>query len=123
LYALAAPVIFLAPRAFSENASALPAALGLAFALPRGRDRRSVLIGAALIGIAVLFRLQNAIFAVGLLGVLLARRDRRAIIDAGVAFIGAAAIYGIIDQLTWGKPFDSARQYIEVNLATPNLIN
>ena len=122
LYALAAPVIFLAPRAFSETVSALPAALGLAFALPRSRDRRAVLIGAALIGIAVLFRLQNAIFAAGLLAVLLARRDRRAVIDAIAVLAGAAAVYGLIDQFTWGKPFDSARQYIAVNLATPSLI-
>ena len=123
LYALAAPVIFLAPRAFSETVSALPAALGLAFALPRSRDRRSVMIGAALIGIAVLFRLQNGIFAAGLLAVLLLRRDRRALLDATLVFAGAAALYGAIDQVTWGKPFDSARQYIQVNLATPNLIN
>jgi hypothetical protein len=122
LYALAAPVIYLAPRALSENASALPAALGLAFALPRGRDRRGLLIGAALIGIAVLFRLQNAIFAAGLLGVLLLRRDRRSLLDAVGVFVGAAAVYGIIDQLSWGKPFDSAQQYIAVNLATPSLI-
>jgi len=122
LYALAAPAIYLAPRAFSETASALPAALGLAFALPRGSDRRARIIGAALIGIAVLFRLQNAIFAVGLLAVLLWRRDRRSLVDTTAVLVGAAAIYGLIDWVTWGKPFDSARQYIAVNLATPDLI-
>jgi phosphatidylinositol glycan class B len=122
LYALAAPAIYLAPRAFSETASALPAALGLAFALPRGSDRRARMIGAALIGIAVLFRLQNAVFAVGLLAALLWRRDRRSFIDATGVLAGAAAVYGAIDWVTWGKPFDSARQYIAVNLATPDLI-
>src|SRR5258708_2460132 len=47
LYALAAPAIYLAPRAFSETASALPAVLGLAFALPRGSDRRGPRLRAA----------------------------------------------------------------------------
>ena len=122
LYALAAPAIYLAPRAFSETASALPAALGLAFALPRRSDRRARLIGAALIGLAVLFRLQNAIFATVLLAVLLWRRDRRSFIDATGVLAGAAAVYGLIDWITWGRPFDSARQYIAVNLATPDLI-
>src|SRR6218665_3219903 len=53
LFALGAVPLYFAPRALSENASALPVVLGLALALAPGASRRAVLGGASLLGLAV----------------------------------------------------------------------
>ncbi len=121
VFALASLAIYLAPRALSENASALPAALGLALALPRGVSRRDRLVGSALVGLAVVLRLQNAVFAAGLLAVFAVRRRRGDFVAATAIFASWALLYGVVDQITWGRPFGSAQQYLAVNLATPEL--
>ncbi|HET9035969.1 MAG TPA: hypothetical protein VFN45_07180, partial [Myxococcaceae bacterium] len=58
LWALAAPAIYFAPRGLSEPLSALPVTLGLAWAMPAGASRRERVLGASLLGFAVLLRLQ-----------------------------------------------------------------
>jgi hypothetical protein len=116
LFALAAVPIYFAPRALSENASALPVVLGLALALPRGGSRRAVMAGAFLLGLAVLLRLQNGVFCVGLLAVLLAQRRWRAAGESLAVLAGWAFAYGLLDRLTWGRWFHSALVYLEFNL-------
>ena len=116
LFALAAVPIYFAPRALSENASALPVVLGLALALPRGGSRRAVLAGASLLGLAVLLRLQNGVFCVGLLAVLAAQRRWRAAGEALAVLAGWAFAYGLLDRLTWGRWFHSALVYLEFNV-------
>ncbi|WP_375754736.1 hypothetical protein [Corallococcus exercitus] len=116
LFALASVPLYFAPRAMSENASVLPVVLGLALALPRAASRRALLTGASLLGLAVLLRLQNGVFCVGLLAVLLARRQWR---QAGVALAvlsGWALAFGLLDKLTWGRWFHSAIVYLDFNL-------
>ena len=116
LFALAAVPVYFAPRALSENASALPVVLGLALALPKGSSRRTVLAGAALLGLAVLLRLQNGIFCVGLLGVLAAQRRWRAAGESLAVLAGWAFAYGLLDRLTWGQWFHSAWVYLDFNV-------
>ncbi len=116
LLALAAVPIYFAPRAMSENASALPVALGLALALAPGASRRAVWVGASLLGLAVLLRLQNGIFCVGLLGVLAARRRWRAAGEALAVLAAWALLFGLLDWLTWGRWFHSAIVYLEFNV-------
>ncbi|PTL81338.1 hypothetical protein [Vitiosangium sp. GDMCC 1.1324] len=116
LFALAAVPLYFAPRAMSENASALPVVLGLALALAPGASRRAVVAGASLLGIAVLLRLQNGVFCVGLVGVLAARRDWRAARDALAVLAGWAFLFGLLDRLTWGRWFHSALVYLDFNL-------
>ncbi|WP_224244704.1 glycosyltransferase family protein [Hyalangium gracile] len=116
LLALASVPIYFAPRAMSENASALPVVWGLALALAPNASRRTLAVGASLLGLAVLLRLQNGIFCVGLLALLAARRQWRA---AGLALgvlAGWAFLFGLLDRLTWGEWFHSARVYLEFNL-------
>lgn len=116
LFALGSVPLYFAPRAMSENASVLPVVLGLALALAPGASRRSLVAGASLLGLAVLLRLQNGVFCVGLLGVLLARRRWR---DAGVTLAvlsGWALAFGLLDKLTWGRWFHSAIVYLDFNL-------
>jgi hypothetical protein len=116
LLALSAPIIYFSPRAFSDSVSVLPAVLGLALALRRPASRRAVVAGSALMGLAVLLRLHNGILAIGLLAILAARRDRRALVHAGVT-LGVLAIFsGLLDQLTWGGWFHSTIAYLQFNV-------
>jgi GPI mannosyltransferase 3 len=116
LFALAAPAIYFAPRALSETASTLPVALGLALALqPRARPRQ-VCAGASLLGLAVMLRFLNAFFAVALVVMLIARRDRRAAVTAGTTLLVWALAFGMLDWLTWGGWFHSAITYLRFNL-------
>ncbi|HLM42739.1 MAG TPA: hypothetical protein VK458_02675, partial [Myxococcaceae bacterium] len=108
--------LYFAPRAMSENASALPVVLGLALALAPGASRRAGVAGASLLGLAVLLRLQNGVFCVGLVAVLAARRDGRAVRDTLAVLAGWALLFGLLDWLTWGRWFHSARVYLDFNL-------
>jgi GPI mannosyltransferase 3 len=116
LMALASVPIYFAPRAMSENAAALPVVLGLALALAPGASRRALIVGASLLGLAVMLRLQSGVFCAGLVILLAARRQWRA---AGLA-LGVLAVwaglFGLLDRLTWGSWFHSARVYLEFNL-------
>jgi len=116
LFALGAVPLYFAPRALSENASALPAVLGLALVLAPGASRRERLVGASLLGLAVLLRLQTGIFCAGLLAVLVARRDWRGAGEALAVLAGWALLFGLLDWLTWGRWFHSARVYLDFNL-------
>src|SRR3989442_1951489 len=99
--ALAAPIIYFAPRALSDTASALPVVFGFSFALWPGAGRWQRALGASLLGLAVLFRLQNAILCVRLLAVFAGRRQFRLAVEAGVALGAWALLYGFPDLLTW----------------------
>ena len=66
-FSLAAPVIYFAPRAMAENALAACAVWGLALLLDKEAPRKHALLGAALLGLGVLFRLQGAVYCVGAL--------------------------------------------------------
>jgi GPI mannosyltransferase 3 len=116
LFALAAPAIYFAPRAMSETASALPVTFGLALALSQQSRRSNRILGTSLLGFAVLLRLQNAIFCLGLLAVLAARTRRRPALEAAAVLVLWALIYGALDWLTWGTWFHSAAVYLNFNL-------
>ncbi|HVG62576.1 MAG TPA: hypothetical protein VNA24_28690 [Hyalangium sp.] len=116
LMALASVPIYFAPRAMSENASALAAVLGLALALAPGASRRALIVGASLLGVAVLLRLQSGIFCVGLVALLAARRQWRQVGLTLSVLAVWAVLFGLLDRLTWGSWFHSARVYLEFNL-------
>lgn len=116
LFALAAVPVYFGPRAMSENASALAAVWGLALALPPGASRREGRWGAALLGLAVLLRLQSALFCVALVGVLAVRRAWRPLLDALLVLALWALLYGLLDRLTWGGWWHSARVYLAFNV-------
>lgn len=100
-WSLAAPALYFAPRAMSENASAVAAAWGLALVLDRQASRRLLAVGASLLGLAVLFRLQLALFAAGAVAVLLARKDwPRGLLTLGV-LAAWAVLFGAVDAATW----------------------
>lgn len=117
-FALAGPLLYFGHRAMSETASALPVALGFAFAfeaLERG-ERWRLWLGASLLGIAVLLRLHNGVFCVGLLAILLSRRRPKMAAEAFAVLCVWALAYGLLDKLTWGGWFHSALKYLQFNL-------
>jgi GPI mannosyltransferase 3 len=116
LWALAAPAIYFAPRGLSEPLSAFPVTLGLALAWPPDASQRRRLWGAALLGFAVLLRLQDALVCVALLVALLGRGERRAAAEAAGVFALSAAALGLLDWATWGHPFQSVLVNLRFNL-------
>lgn len=120
LCALTAPAIYFSARAFSETASALPAVLGLAFALKKAPRRWELLLGASLLGLAVMLRLHSALFCLGLLAILASRGEWRRAIEAGGALLFWAFLLGLVDHLTWSTApgatwdgwFNSPRRYL-----------
>ena len=123
-WALAAPSIYFAHRAMSENGATFVAVWGVALLLAPQAPRRSVWVGASLLGLGVLFRIQMGVVVLGVLGVLVARRNWRRLLES-VAILGVWAVaYGALDALTWreapgaayGGWFHSARLYLQFNL-------
>ncbi|HZJ56404.1 MAG TPA: hypothetical protein VFD38_19835, partial [Myxococcaceae bacterium] len=104
-----------APRGLSEPLSALPVTLGLAWALPAGASRRERVLGASLLGFAVLLRLQDALICVALVGTWLGRRRWREAAEVSGVLLAWALVFGLLDRLTWGGWFHSAAAYWRYN--------
>lgn len=113
-------MMYLGYHPFSEVLSTPFILFGLALSLradhdsPRGR--RALALGLSLLGIAVLLRLQNAIFVVSLAGAWRLSAERARYVYAMRVLTGWALLYGVVDWITWGVPFQSAGEYIKANL-------
>jgi hypothetical protein len=117
LAALLAPIVYFSHRPFTEVLSLAPATFGVWLTLrPGERSRRSVVVGAALLGLAVLFRLQNGLVCAVVLVVLALRRDRERLRMVALVLGIAAVVYGLVDWVTWGVPFHSAWEYWRWNV-------
>ncbi|MBW3616853.1 MAG: hypothetical protein KY446_03735 [Proteobacteria bacterium] len=116
IFALAAPMIYFAPRALGETASAAPIVWAFALALRPAAGRRSLAWAASLLGVAVLLRLQNGVFCLGLLGILAGQRRWGDVRHVFAVLTLWAAYLGVLDWVTWGRPFHSALVYLEFNL-------
>jgi phosphatidylinositol glycan class B len=134
LWSLAALALYFGHRAMSENASAATVVWGLALVLDRAATRRRVLLGASLLGIATLFRLQAGLFCAGALAVLAARvvtekqtptpTPWRRVGEVLLVLVAWAVAFGALDAATWhdapgakwGGWFHSAVVYLRFNL-------
>lgn len=118
--ALAAPMLYFSHRGLTETASLAPVTFGLWLTLRPNGDgdsdgrRRWTVVGASLLGLAVLFRVHNALFCLVVLGVLAVRRDWPRLRVVAAALAGWAALLGLVDWLTWGGPFHSVWEYGQV---------
>ncbi len=126
LWALCAASLYFAPRAMTENASAASIIWGLALVLDPKASRKLIILGASLLGLSVLFRLQSSVFCVGSV-VMLALRSRKAPTQWKVVLAvltGWAAFFGVLDALTWhdapgaryGGLFHSVFVYVRFNV-------
>ena len=103
VFALAGPAVYFGPKALSETVSALPIVLGLASALSPHATRRDRIAGAALLCVATIIRLHNAIFCLALLAVWLGERRWRALIDGVVVMAAGRAGAGRARQADLGR--------------------
>lgn len=116
VFSLMGLAVFIGPRPMGEGLSALP--ITVAFALLFGAPTRTRLVVAgALLAFAVGLRIQNGLFAVLALPLPLRRPGGRghALVLLGTLGVGAA-LYGLVDLLTWGEWFHSARVYLRFNV-------
>jgi hypothetical protein len=116
LFSFSAPAIYFGFRALSETASTLPVALGFALALDQRSSRLGRAAGVSLLGLSALLRLQNGLFGAALVAALLLRRRLREAGDALLVLSLWALAYGLLDLVTWGRPFHSAVEYLRFNL-------
>jgi GPI mannosyltransferase 3 len=108
------PAVAFGYRTMSETASAPLIVLGAWFWARR--DSRSALYAGLVFAAACLLRYQNGIFVLVFgVALLLQRRwrDLAGFLGVGVA---VAAVGGVLDWVTWGKPFHSLLAYIDFNL-------
>jgi GPI mannosyltransferase 3 len=113
-FALMGLAVYVAPRAMGESLSALPITVAFTLLFREGRAR--LIFSAVLLTLAVGLRLQNGLFCLGALGLLLMNRRRAdAALLFGLLAVGAL-VYGAVDHFTWGAFFHSARQYLLFNL-------
>jgi hypothetical protein len=104
---------------FSED-WALIALWGLlpitARALERGEPAQWLLSG-VLLGLTFTMRVQMAAWMVGLGAVLLwSRSDRRGLLPLGLGYLLPVLCQGLLDLVTWGRLFHSARENFAANL-------
>lgn len=116
LFALAPQAVFFSHRALTETASLAPVTFGLALTLDPRSSRRRFLLGSLLLVLAVFLRLQNGIFCIGALAALAARRDWKRTTLAGWTFGAGALAFGLFDLVTWGRPFQTAIEYLRFNV-------
>jgi hypothetical protein len=108
----------------SENAATVTAAWALAFLLAPRASRGSIWLGASLLGLSVLFRLQMGVLVIGVLAVLAARRHWRRLVESLGVLCLCGVAYGAIDAFTWSEApgaryggwFHSAIVYLRFNL-------
>lgn len=121
-WSLCALALYFSPRAMSENLSAALLVWGVALVLGEGTQRRQWLLGASLLGLATLARLQSGVVCAVVLLLSFSPRSR------GMAVAGTlvlwALVYGLWDAAAWhqlpaakaGGFFHSAVVYYRFNI-------
>ena len=115
LFAAFFPVsLLLAARSLSEVATA-PVLLG-SYMLSRKTGREKQIASGVLAGLAICMRYQSGLIALGILAVLVSeRRIKDALwFAAGASVLGLLG--GMLDWLTWGKPFYAFKKYLYFNI-------
>jgi GPI mannosyltransferase 3 len=79
-------------------------------------DRRRLWIAGALTGLSIYLRYQNGVVALGLFGWILAQKRWRAARSFAEAAVVVGIAGGLLDWVTWGRPFHSFIKYVQFNL-------
>jgi GPI mannosyltransferase 3 len=129
LFSFASLAIYFSPRAMAENACSAPLIWGLGFVFQKDVSKSKLILGASLLGLATLFRLQCALVCVVVvviffLQALFKKRPWKSLgITLGILCIWGF-LYGALDAFTWstapgalyGGWFHSAIVYLKFNL-------
>lgn len=107
--------LLLSSRALSEVATA-PVLLGSYLLACRTGDQKRLLMAGALAGLAICMRYQSGVIACGILAIVVSeRRFKDALwFSAGASALGVMG--GLLDWVTWGKPFYAFKKYLYFNL-------
>lgn len=118
LFAFSAVSLYFSHRAMAEVASMPLLVWGFVLLLGEHRSQRTLwlIVGASLLGLSALIRLQNGLFCIGALATMLGRRQWRESACVFVVLCAWAFALGFIDKLTWGAWFQSAIRYIAFNV-------
>lgn len=125
LWSLCALALYFSHRAMSENLAAPLLVWGVALVLEEQATREGRLLGASLLGLATIARLQSGVVCVVVLAVLLARRSaRREVLEVLGTLVAWALVYGAWDAAAWhslpsakaGGFFHSAVVYYRFNI-------
>lgn len=125
LFAAAPAALYFSHRALPEVLSAPFVVWGLALALNpsssdsgaiSGEPRSRRLVGLSLLGASLLLRPHNALFCLALALILRFREPRERYLEAIRTFAVWGLLYGLIDFLYWGIPYQSAGAYLRFNL-------
>lgn len=107
--------VLLGSRALGESVCTLPLVLGLALVLKRDALLREVVVGSALVALAVMLRLQVGVVALFVPTVWWWRGQRRLAVASLLTLLAGAAALAGLDWLTWGAPLQSVREYLRFN--------
>ena len=117
LCALWPELLYFAPHTLTEVPSAVFACWGIGawMAARTGDDPRPMLKAGGLLSLAVCIRLPNAPIAVVPFVDLLVRRRWSSLGALASAALVPLSIFGLIDQLVWGRPFHSLLAFLDYN--------
>ncbi len=127
-WSLCALALYFAPRAMSENLAAACLVWGVALTLELESTRRNRVLGASLLGLATLARLQSGVVCAAVLAVLVVRAVRskqwKPTLEVGAALLVWAFLFGAWDAAAWhdlpsakyGGWFHSAFVYYRYNI-------
>jgi GPI mannosyltransferase 3 len=102
-------------RCMTEMASG-PAILVAALLLDERRNARRAFAGGAVASLAIYLRYQNGLVAVGLLLLLLFNRRWMDALYYSLAATVVGIAGGMLDWITWGKPFSAFIYYVKFNV-------
>lgn len=116
LLGLYGPVLTFAGRTMGESFSASFLLLAVeALDRPAARFRDGLWAGAAL-GLSVVARYPSAVMVVAALGWIIATRRWRLLAGCLAAGALVAALLGLLDWASWGRPFHSLLKYVDFNV-------
>jgi hypothetical protein len=104
-------MLVLGNHSFSETFSVPLVTGAAALVVTTDTSKRSARIAGLVAGLAALIRPQNAIFVAGLFVVMLLRPSKRPAVQFGLVVGAVVTFAGVLDWVTWGKPFVSYWRY------------
>lgn len=108
--------VYYSPHILADTVCVAPLAAALAIAYRTVPSTRQLLLGGGLLALAVLLRPQLAP-AVVLAGLWIGRLDWRRYGWLAAGAVPAVVLFGFVDLVTWGVPFQSIFRYVRINAA------
>jgi len=113
-------LVQLSPQTLTEVPSAILITMGYAAwlkarELEGAEERRAALAAGALLSFAVCLRIPNGPLALVPALDLLVRRRKAALGALALASLGPLALFGLVDWITWGRPFHSMLAFLDYN--------